>query len=202
MFVAKYVDQGASVANGWATSGGGTDLDTGNSIAVSGANVYVTGSFASGTNASFAGQALPGAGLDDVFVAKYVDQGSSVANGWATSGGGSSADVGSGIAVSGTNVYVTGYYYGSNTSLAGQVLPWQGGTDMFVAKYVDQGASVANGWATSNGGTASDFGNSIAVSGANVYVTGFFTSNTNASFAGQTLPGAGSFDVFVAKYVD
>jgi hypothetical protein len=202
MFVAKYVDQGASVANGWATSGGGTDLDMGNSIAVSGANVYVTGSFNSNANASFAGQALPGAGLSDVFVAKYVDQGSSVANGWATSGGGSSEDVGSGIAVSGANVYVTGFYYGSNTSLAGQVLPGQGGTDVFVAKYEDQGASVANGWVVSGGGTGSDYSNNIAVSGANVYVTGFFSSNANASFAGQTLPGAGSFDVFVTKYID
>jgi hypothetical protein len=226
MFVAKYVDTStgstaatSSFANGWATSGGGTDNDQGNGIAVSGTGVYVTGSFASNTGASLAGQALPGTGTSsntDMFVAKYVDTStgstaatSSFANGWATSGGGTAFDYGYGIAVSGTGVFVTGSFAsGSSASLAGQALAGTGtnNADVFVAKYVDTSTgttqSFANGWATSGGGTAFDVGNGIAVSGTGVYVTGSFASNTGASLAGQALAGAGSTDVFVAKYVD
>ena len=75
----------------------------------------MTGYFTSGTVASIAGQILPGAGGYDAFVAKYLDTStgsmpatSSVANGWATSGGGVGDDNGIGIAVSGQQVYAVG----------------------------------------------------------------------------------------------
>jgi hypothetical protein len=208
VFVAKYVDNGTSVANGWATSGGGTDYDIGYGIAVSGTNVYVTGFFTSNTRASIAGRTLTGAGSHDVFVAKYVDQGSSVVGNWAISGGGSSFDRGQGIAVSGTNVYVTGFFSSNgNAYLGGQTLPGTGADqnfDVFVAKYVDNGGSVAYGWVTSGGGTGDDSGEAVAVSGSNVYVTGSFGSGTAATLAGQPLLGTGTLnaDIFVAKYVD
>jgi hypothetical protein len=204
LFVAKYVDNGVSVGNGWATSGGGGDSDDyGYGIAVSGSNVYVTGIFASDTNTKLAGQALPGAGRADAFLAKYTDHGTSVSNGWAISGGGAGSDYGQSIAVSGSSVYVTGSFEsGANARFAGQTLAGAGNADLFVAKYTDAGASVASGWAVSGGGTAVDVGQSIAVNSSNVYVTGFYTSNTNARFAGQALTGAGSADVFVAKYTD
>jgi hypothetical protein len=109
VFVAKYLDTStgstpatSSFANGWATSGGGTDQDEGMGIAVNGPNVYVTGYFASGRNTYLAGQSLPGTGPSrtyDMFVAKYIDTSmgstpasSSFANGWATSGGGPADD--------------------------------------------------------------------------------------------------------------
>ncbi len=208
IFVAKYVDQGSSVANGWATSGGGTDYDIGYGIAVSGANVYVTGFFSSNTRASIAGRTLTGAGSHDVFVAKYVDQGSSVTGNWAISGGGNSFDRGQGIAVSGANVYVTGFFSSnSNAYLGGQTLVGTGANqnfDVFVAKYVDNGGSVAAGWVTSGGGTGDDSGEAVAVSGTSVYATGSFISDTGTSLAGQALPGTGTgnTDIFVAKYVD
>ncbi|MCC2548607.1 hypothetical protein LJY25_19320, partial [Hymenobacter sp. BT175] len=224
VFVAKYVDTStgstpatSSFANGWATSGGGTGNDIGRGIAVSGTGVYVTGDFSSNTFATIAGRALAGEGSQDAFVAKYVDTStgstpatSSFANGWATSGGGTGIDLGRSIAVSSTSVYVTGTFT-SNTfaAIAGQALSGAGGNDVFLAKYVDTStgstpatSSFANGWATSGGSTGNDAGSDIAVSGTSVYVTGIFTSNANASFAGQALPGAGSNDVFLAKYVD
>jgi hypothetical protein len=122
VFVAKYVDTStgstpatSSFVNAWATSGGGTGNDTGLDIAVSGPGVFVTGLFVSNTSASFAGQALAGAGLQDVFVAKYVDTStgstpatSSFANAWATSAGGTGNDRGWGLAVSGSRLYVVG----------------------------------------------------------------------------------------------
>jgi hypothetical protein len=218
VFVAKYVDTSTgstpSFANAWATSGGSTGTDVGTDIAVSGSSVYVTGTFASNANASIAGQPLAGAGALDMFVAKYVDTStpttSSFANAWATSGGGAEGDVGRGIAVSGTSVYVTGdFTSNTNASIAGQPLAGAGGQDVFVAKYADTStgttpatSSFANAWATSGGGAGAELGQRIAVSGTNVYVTGLFTSNTNASFSGQPLAGAGGLDIFVAKYAD
>jgi len=217
MFVAKYVDNGSSFTNGWVTNGGSRANDYGYGIAASGTSVYVTGSFMSGNNASIAGQVLPGLGREDMFVAKYIDNGSSFANGWAISDGGAGIDVGRGVAVSGTGVYVSGYFYNSTTStgqpiFAGQPLVDEGNGDMFVAKYIDTStgstpatSSFANGWATSGGGTGNDYGYGIAVSGPDVYVTGYFTSSSTAGFAGLPLPGSSMsiyFDMFVAKYVD
>ena len=222
MFVAKYVDTStghtpatSSVANGWATSGGGTGNDYGFGIATSGSAVYVTGCFASGSGTSVAGQALSGAGDNDVFVAKYNDTSttpaaSSYANGWATSAGGTGNDCGYGIVANGTGVYVTGFFVsGSGTSVAGQALSGAGGFDAFVAKYNDTStgstpatSSFANGWAVSGGGMGSDFGHAIATSGPSVYFTGIFASGGGASLAGQVLSGAGDYDMFVAKYVD
>ncbi|OON70675.1 beta strand repeat-containing protein [Hymenobacter sp. CRA2] len=208
VFIAKYTDNGSSATGTWACSAGGTGNEQGNAIAATSAGVYVTGQFASGTSASFAGTTLAGAGSTDLFVAKYTDNGTSVANGWARSGGGASGDVGLGIAVNGTAVYVTGYYSytsaSSNVNIAGTTLTGAGGADVYVAKYTDNGTSVANGWATSGGGGGTDQGNGIAVNGTNVYVTGTFGSNNSFSIAGTSLPGAGSnnTDLFVVKYTD
>jgi len=222
VFVAKYLDTStgntpatSSFVNAWVTSGGGVGIDVGTDIAVSGTGVYVTGVFASNSNARIAGQTLTGAGGGDVFVAKYVDTStgstqatSSFADAWATSGGGPGGDTGHGIAVSGINVYVTGTYTVS-ASFALQSLAAAGNQDIFVAKYIDTStgsttatSSFENGWVASAGGIGNDIGFRIAASGPNVYVTGFFTSNTNTRIAGQPLAGAGGFDVFVAKYID
>ena len=197
IFVAKYVDNGTSAANGWARRDGGPGTDVGTELATSGSNVYVTGSFSgSGT---LAGTTLSSAGGTDVFVAKYVDNGPSAGNGWAVRGGGSGADSGNGIALNGSSVYVTGSFSSSGT-LAGTTLASAGGTDLFVAKYVDSGTSAGNGWAVRGGGPGTDVGTAIALSTDGVYVTGSFAGS--ATLAGTTLTSAGSDDVFVAKYVD
>lgn len=218
MFVAKW--DATAQAFTWATSGGGMGSDEGHGIAVSGPNIYVTGNFQSGTSASFAGYPLAGTDIsDDIFVAKYIDTStghtsatSSFVNAWATSGGGRGRDYGTAIAVTGTSVFITGYFTSaSNTRIAGQALTGAGSTDIFVAKYNDTStgstpatSSFANGWATSGGGLNEDAGTSIAVSGTSVFITGRFYTTSNASIAGQPLPGAASFntDLFVAKYID
>ncbi|MBF9223211.1 LamG-like jellyroll fold domain-containing protein, partial [Hymenobacter ruricola] len=215
-FVAKYTDPGTglSTTNGGAVSGGGTDIDAGQGVAVSSAggvaSVYVTGYFT--TSATIAGTALPPAGGQDVFVAKYTDPGTglSTTNGGAVSGGGTGTDAGQGVAVSSTggvaSVYVTGYFQTAAT-VAGTALTAAGFQDLFVAKYTDSGTglSTTNGGAVSGGGSAgSDQSNGVAVSSAggvvSVYVTGYFT--TSATIAGTALTAAGGQDVFVAKYTD
>ena len=193
-FVAKW--SATSQAWGWAVSGGGTGADQANAIAVSGANVYITGSFTnSNTDANqvkFGGVALPGVGSSpsrlsdpssDVFLVKYTDAGSSASCNWATAGGGSNSDQGNGIAVSGPSVYITGefvdnaygWYYANfgNAALRGVAVvdgPQQPPFDVFVAKYTDAGSSATYNWAKAGGGQSYDYGTSLAVNGASVYM--------------------------------
>lgn len=219
MFVAKYTDSGAglSAMGGGALGGGGTSDDRGQGIAVlrtgSTTAVYVTGSFTSGPAASIAGTALAGAGGLDVFVAKYTDAGTglSTAGGGAVRGGSAGADEGKAIAAVSVGslayVYVTGSFTGS-TSLAGTTLTAAGNSDVFVARYSDAGAglSATGGAAVSGGGGGYDTGYGLAAvstgTSTSVYVAGSYDSASGATIAGTPLAGAGSNDLFVAKYTD
>jgi hypothetical protein len=193
----------------WAKGMGGNSDDQGYRIAVDGnGNVYVTGSFYSGTadfNPGGNGGILTNVGEFDVFLAKYDAGGSFL---WAKSMGGSNDDYGYGVAVDGSgNVYVTGY---SNSATAdfnpggsGGILTNIGEFDVFVAKYNSAGNFL---WAKSMGGNSADQGFGIAVDGSgNVYVTGYFSSvtadfNPGGSGGMLSLAGMPSFDVFLAKY--
>ncbi|TGD80753.1 T9SS type A sorting domain-containing protein [Hymenobacter wooponensis] len=209
MFVAKYIDTGLSVQKGWAISGGGTRNDSSHAVAVSGANLYITGEFTSSTNALISGTKLNGTGSTDMFLAKYIDEGASVRTGWATSGGGSGNDHGYDLAVNGQTIYVTGEVTAmSNVLVGGTLLPQAFGSasrpDMFIAKYVDQGSTAGNSWATNGVFSAADGGKSVVVSGRNVYVAGY-TDDANYNTAYPVIAGTSFFEkngMFVAKYVD
>jgi uncharacterized delta-60 repeat protein len=149
----------------WQRTLGGSVTDQGYGIAVdSSGNVYVTGITDS-----------QGAGNYDVLITKYDTSGTIQ---WQRILGGSSVDVGNGIAVdSSGNVYVTGY-----TDSQGA-----GGPDVLIAKYNTSGTIQ---WQRVLGSSSTEAGYGIAVdSSGNVYVTG----RTN----GQ---GAGSNDVLITKY--
>ena len=135
-------------------------------------------------------------------MAKYDASGDLV---WAKRAGGSSFDLGIGIAVDGArNSYVTGLFGGSATFGLGETnqttLTSAGSGDIFVAKYDASGDLV---WANRAGGTSDALGNGIAVDGAgNSYVTGCFQGS--ATFGSgetneTTLTSAGGQDIFVAK---
>ena len=115
---------------------------------------------------------------------------------WAEQAGGTSYDIGHGIAVDGLgNSYVTGFF--ENSADFGDItLTSAGGRDIFVAKYDASGALL---WARQAGGGFYDCGNAVAVDGSgNSYVTGFFGGS--ADFGDITLNSAGYDDTFVAKY--
>lgn len=72
-----------------------------------------------------------------------------------------------------------------------------GGTDFFLAKVSTEGRFL---WVRSLGGSLVDRGYGVAADAAgNAYVTGHYQS-TDAQAHGQTLPNAGDYDIFVAKY--
>lgn len=201
-FVAKYTDAGSSALGRWAVSGGGSNADQGLGIAVAGSAVYVTGSFSSNSGVRLAGTALAGAGNVDIYLAKYLDGGATVSDGWAVSGGGSDADQGYSVAVQGRDVYVAGTFYSPSASLAGTTLTGAGSGDILLAKYTDDGPSPRGRWATSGGGTGADGAYAVDVAGSSVYVAGFVASASGARVAGSSLPGAGGTDALLAKYTD
>jgi hypothetical protein len=185
--------------------------------------VFVTGHFTG--SVTFGTTTLTSAGGNDLFVAKWVP-GNGTGTGswaWAQRGGGTGDDEGLGLAVSGTNVYVTGYLtntssnaaavtFGS-TAVAGATST--SSTDLVLARYTDATTSATLNWTQVGGGTGADQGLGVAVKGVNVYATGFITNNSaNSSAVVFGSPGAtaaqygagigtgSSSDVVVAKYTD
>ncbi len=186
------------------TFGSSIDQNQGKSTTVDAAgNVYVTGYFSG--EIAFGAFALKSAGNEDIFIVKYNSSG--VVQ-WAKRAGGAENDGGTGIAVSGTSVYVTGYMYGSanfnNPSATGSSeITSAGYKDIYIAKYDDAGVFQ---WAKRAGGTQDDISNAIAISGTSVYITGRFSETANFNNPSATgsneIISVGSSDIFIAKYND
>jgi hypothetical protein len=127
IFVAKLSSSGSW---SWVVKAGGSSGDFGNGIALdSSGNAYVTGYFFD--RATFGSTSLTSSGSSDIFVAKLSSSGSWA---WAIKAGGSSSDIGSGIAAdSNANAYVTGSFSGTAT-FGGNSLVSLGGDDIFVVR--------------------------------------------------------------------
>ena len=154
-------------------------------------NILVAGEF-SGT-VDFGDGQVDSAGMSDIFVVKFLPDGSYV---WSKQVGGTGNDVANDAAVdSAGNIVVTGFF--SNTvNFGGGALTSSGPWDIFVAKYSSSGAHV---WSKKLGGTSIDEAYDVAIDGNNnVVVTGSFVST--ADFGDGPLTSAGSYDIFVAKY--
>ena len=179
--------------------GSGTDEFLGIAADANG-NAWVTGS-SNSTDFPLmnATQAVYGGGTDAVVV-KLTSSG---ALAFSTYLGGSSIDVGEGIAVDGlNNAYVTGYTGGSFPTTPGVIQPaFQGGDDIFVAKYSSAGSVV---YSTLLGGPSNDLGFGIAVDATgDAYVAGFTASAAfvppNPPGGAQAVYAGGTDDAFVAK---
>ena len=210
-FVAKVNAAGTALV--YAGYIGGSSSDSGYGIAVDAmGNAYVTGSTDS-SEATFpvtVGPDLTYNGYTDAFVAKVNVAGTALV--YAGYIGGSSGDIGSGIAVDwGGNAYVTGWTGSKEDTFPVTVGPnlifhdpgkfaFAGFDDAFVAKVNAAGTALL--YAGYIGGSLDDFGKAIAVdSVGNAYVTGY-TYSTEASFpvtVGPDLTYNGGSDAFVAK---
>ncbi|MBJ6107946.1 T9SS type A sorting domain-containing protein [Hymenobacter sp. BT523] len=194
-FIAKLIDAGNSTIFAWAQRTDGIVT----SIAVNGSAIYTTGTFSS--FARFDSVTLFGAGGSDVFVAKLTDFGTTSGFAWAKQAGGAGSDYATAIAVSGTDVYVAGFFLGSSTVFGNLTVANAGGQDAFVAKLTDAASAGNFVWAQRAGGTGNDQVTAISISGTGVYVAGRF-GFPSASFGSASLTTAGGTDIFIAKLTD
>jgi Beta-propeller repeat len=187
VFVVKYNSMGVVQ---WAIKGGGSGGDGSSGIAIDVSdNIYITGGFSSPT-ATFGGANLTNIGGGDVFVVKYNSSG---AVQWAVKGGGSSSDVGTGIAVDGSgNVYVMGKLISTPATFGSSTLT-NVNNGVFVVKY-NTGGEVQ--WAVRGGGGPVNEGLSIAVnaSGTRVYTTVRYYPNVKF---GNTILKTGNYLIWM-----
>lgn len=211
VFVAKLTDTGTSGSFVWAQRAGGLNSDIVAAMAVEGANIYLAGSFGNNiystapSTATFGSTVLAnaGAGSADAFVAKLTDTGSAGTFGWALRAGGIQQDVAYGVAVSNGNVYLAGSFEGHAASFGSLPLTSRGSSDGFIGKLVDAGATASFAWVQPVGGYAADAVRAVAVTGANLYVTGTFSGPV--AFGSTTLTFESALigqDIFVAKLTD
>jgi hypothetical protein len=187
---------------------GGSSSDYGYGIAVDGqGNAYVTGSTSSDETDNFPVTIGPdltyNGSTDDVFVAKVISGGTSLA--YCGYIGGSYNEQGYAIAVDASgNAYVTGWTNSTEDldfpTIMGPDATHNGGTDAFVAAVRSTGTSLA--YCGYIGGSDNDYGYGIAVDASGTaYVTGK-TASSEATFpdtVGPDITHNGGTDAFVAK---
>jgi len=159
--------------------------------------IYVTGITAS-SNYPIVGTTTAYKGNMDVFVTKL---GTSAANlVYSTYLGGSTSDLGYGIAVDSSGyAYVTGYSTSNNYPVVGTNTPvFYGLPYAFVTKIGTSGSNLEYSiWLQ---GTAADYGSGIDVdSSGYAYVTGYTSSNTFPIVGTTTPHKGGGNDAFVTK---
>ena len=204
-FVAKVNATGTALV--YAGFVGGSESDSAAGIAVdSDGHAYVAGDTFS-TEASFPVQTGPDLtfnGVRDAFVTKVNPSGTALI--YAGYIGGSSFDVGSGIAVdAGGHAYVVGHTgsdEGTFLTVAGPDLTFNGGgQDAFIAKVDNLGGTLQ--YAGFVGGTGFEFGRGVAVDAAGrAYITGD-TNSQEGSFPVAVGPdltfNGGGRDAFIAS---
>ncbi|WP_046245561.1 hypothetical protein [Hymenobacter terrenus] len=200
VFVTKLTDVGSSANFAWAQRAGGTGNDAATGIAISGVNVFVTGSFDSPT-ASFGPITLTSKNLNDVFVAKLLDNDPTFI--WALRGGGTGDDAATAIAVNGSNLYLTGTFNSPVADFGRHVLkhddegkPKLG--DLFVVKLQDGGSSAQFTWAEKAVNTQ---GLAAAIQGSSIYIAGNTQAPVNFGKQYISAIGGGSGS-FLASFTD
>ncbi|MDC0303872.1 hypothetical protein OAL15_02555 [Flavobacteriales bacterium] len=191
VFVVRYSADGEIL---WALTGGGTEDDTATDIdgyKWSG-KLYVSGGFQK--RANFGTATVLSNGLTDAFLMK-IDSDGNVH--WVEKGGGLEHDIAASVAVDQTNesIYIVGDFYGE-ADLSGTELQALGSSDVFIAKYNDDGQMQ---WAETNGGTTVDVATSVGTDlNGFAYVSGYYQGTT--FFQNHTATAISYNDVFVSQF--
>jgi len=193
VFVAKYANNGDFL---WVRTGGGPGGDYAHAMALDAqGNVYLAGEIEGNSNfGNVAVTANPG--TDDIFVAKYDNNGNLA---WVKSYGGYSRDDARAISIDNTgNIYICGIFR-DNAFFDSQTISAASPNidDVFVAKLDNNGNTL---WVHGIGGAGDDTGKALDVDAAgNVYVTGGFIGT--ASFGSQSLTAPNGFrDMYLGKW--
>jgi hypothetical protein len=141
-------------------------------------------------------------GSQHLFVAKLTDLGVTSIFTWVQQTGGSVQSPPSTILVSGSNVYIAGFA-GRNVMQFGGITITNpsGNNGGYVVKLLDAGSTSLFVWAHFINGGDYEESLSMALNGADIYISGDFHNGT-CTFGNTILTTAGSYDVFVAKLVD
>lgn len=183
LFVAKYSPNGALI---WVRSGGGTEQDYANALALDvDGNSYIAGTFRG--NVQWGTQTFNGVGLR-TYTAKY-DAGGGLQ--WVKESAGSDMH---GISVRDGHVLVTGQFLGA-VNWGTNTVTSAGAFDGFVVQYSGNGDVE---WARGFGGLLSDIGYGVALdSRLGVYVGG--RMGGDVTFDAQSIVAEGGNDGFIAR---
>lgn len=190
MFLAKFSNEGRVI---WAFNVGDSSSEAGTAICSDNKNNVIVTGYYSGWE-TFAKNDETTSGVSNVFIKKYDSTGKFI---WVRHAAGGGTKAGSGICTDADGaIYVTGYFEGSISFGSGYSFGSRGGSDIFVAKYSDNGGLL---WAKHAGGSDLDGGRSVCIDDeGNVYVTGFFEGK--ARFGKTKIESSGYCDIFIAKY--
>jgi Beta-propeller repeat len=204
-FVTKLNDTGSQIL--YSTFLGGSDVDSGNGIAVdSQGYAYVIGDTASTNFPAINGYKSTLTGGQDAFLARISPSGTLLV--FSTYLGGHGIDHGAAVTVNAAgNIFVTGSTFSADFPVAFPVQQYSGGNqDAFVAEFPPGGNLLLfSTYLGGSGGTAglSEEGTAITLDPAgNIYVVGT-TSSYNfpaTSTALQGTFGGGNTDGFIAQY--
>jgi hypothetical protein len=129
VFVAKLSDAGTTATDGWALQAGGTRNDSTTAIVASSNGLYVAGSFSSPT-ASFGATTVTNASTStnffngyNAFAARIVETATGASFAWALPAGGAGGARATGLAASGSSLYVVGSLEGTNASFGSLTVP-------------------------------------------------------------------------------
>jgi hypothetical protein len=190
LFVARFGPSGAHV---WSKGFGSTGDQFARAVGTdASSNILLTGSFYG--SLTFGGSTFTSAGEnDDMFVTKLDGAGAHV---WSKQFGDTDAQIARGLDVDGGgNVVLTGGF-GGELDFGGGALTSAGAADVFVARLDPSGTHLSS---HSFGSTLDQIGRAIAVDPeGDLVVTGDFEGTID--FGTGELPGAGDFDVFLAKF--
>ncbi|MEO5644109.1 MAG: gliding motility-associated C-terminal domain-containing protein [Bacteroidia bacterium] len=180
----------------WVRSAGtGSEQDANAVAADLSGNVYVTG-FIKGNNNNFSSVLISSTGGEDIFLAKYDQNGNIL---WAKPAGGSGNDRGLSIAVDNSgNVYVCGFIEGTATFFGSPniTVSGSGNFDIFVAKYNSSGSVL---WVKRAGSSNDGSALGVCTNGTDVFITGEF-AGTVAFGSLPFLTSSGGTDAFIASY--
>ncbi|MBF9141730.1 T9SS type A sorting domain-containing protein [Hymenobacter properus] len=156
VLVEKLLDAGTSPRFIWAQRAGGPGPEFLTALMTRGTEVFIAGEFNSQA-ADFGSATLANAVLGDAFVAKLTDGGNTGNFAWAQQAGGPDEDQANALTISGTSLYVGGFYghnalarHSSSASFGNLMLSYTNPPSANSLFYVGFFASLANALLTSN----------------------------------------------------